>query len=74
MNTIIPKYFLATAVFCLLASVSVPAVERVTTLFEVKFAAKLSADWSWVRAEADAWRIEKSALILRVQPGCFHAR
>jgi regulation of enolase protein 1 (concanavalin A-like superfamily) len=43
-------------------------------LFEEKFTDKLDKDWSWVREDAKAWKIDKGALVLRVLPGYLHAK
>jgi regulation of enolase protein 1 (concanavalin A-like superfamily) len=43
-------------------------------LFEEKFTGELSKDWSWVREDPKAWRIEKGAMVLRTLPGYLHAK
>jgi len=40
-----------------------------TCLFEEKFDGKLDDGWSWIREDADAWRLKDGALEIRVQPG-----
>ena len=49
-----------------------PVKEKV--LFEEQFTGDLGKEWSWVREEPTAWRIEKGALVLRTLPGYLHAR
>jgi acetyl esterase/lipase/regulation of enolase protein 1 (concanavalin A-like superfamily) len=43
-------------------------------LFEETFAGDLGKDWSWVREEPRAWKIDKGALVLRTLPGYLHAK
>src|ERR1700730_18419125 len=43
-------------------------------LFEEKFTGELGKEWSWVREESKAWRIEQGALVLRTLPGYLHAK
>lgn len=50
-----------------LGSLALAAEPRV--LFEETFDEKLSDGWSWLREDADAWRIKDGALEVRVQPG-----
>ena len=45
---------------------SAPAAD---VIFEDSFAEAPAAGWSWIREDADAWRIEDQALEIRVQPG-----
>jgi regulation of enolase protein 1 (concanavalin A-like superfamily) len=42
-------------------------------LFEETFAGDLGKEWSWVREDPRAWRIDKGALVLRTLPGYLHA-
>lgn len=49
------------------------ADERDPALFEENFDPALHDGWSWAREDPAAWKIEKSALIIRVQPGYLHA-
>lgn len=39
------------------------------TLFEDKFAGKLSDGWTWVREDAAGWKVESGALRIKAQPG-----
>jgi regulation of enolase protein 1 (concanavalin A-like superfamily) len=43
-------------------------------LFEEKFTGELAKDWSWIREEPKAWRIDKEngALVLKTMPGALH--
>jgi len=43
-------------------------------LFEEKFTGELGKDWSWVREDPKAWRIDQGALVLRTLPGYLHAK
>ena len=43
-------------------------------IFTEPFAGELDKQWSWVREEPKAWRIEKGALVLRTLPGYLHAK
>ena len=38
-------------------------------LFEARFSGKLADGWSWIRQDADAWRLRGGALEIRTQPG-----
>lgn len=38
-------------------------------VFEDRFDGKLAKGWTWLRENADAWRIEEKALEIQVQPG-----
>jgi regulation of enolase protein 1 (concanavalin A-like superfamily) len=42
-------------------------------LFEEQFTGELGKEWSWVREDPKAWRIEKGVLLLRILPGYLHA-
>lgn len=42
-------------------------------LFEAKFTGGLGKDWSWVREDPNAWRVERGTLVLRTLPGYLHA-
>lgn len=50
-----------------LALVALLVQER--SLFEEKFAGKLSDGWTWVREDAGGWKVEGSALRIKAQPG-----
>jgi len=41
-------------------------------VFEDEFKGKLADGWSWLREDADAWRLKDEALEIRVQPGVAH--
>ena len=41
-------------------------------VFEDHFDKKLAKGWTWLREDADAWRIKDKALEIRVQPGVAH--
>jgi regulation of enolase protein 1 (concanavalin A-like superfamily) len=56
----------------LLALPAAAGAEKI--LFEEKFTGELGTDWSWVREEPKAWRIDKGALMLRTLPGYLHAK
>jgi len=43
-------------------------------LFEEKFTGELGKEWSWVREDPKAWRIEQGTLVLRTLPGYLHAK
>jgi regulation of enolase protein 1 (concanavalin A-like superfamily) len=43
-------------------------------LFEEKFAGSLDKEWTWVREEPGAWRLENGVLVLRTLPGYLHAK
>jgi regulation of enolase protein 1 (concanavalin A-like superfamily) len=43
-------------------------------LFEEQFTDRLGKEWSWIREDPKAWRIEKGALVLRTSPGYLYAR
>jgi regulation of enolase protein 1 (concanavalin A-like superfamily) len=43
-------------------------------LFEEKFVDKFDKDWSWVREDPKAWRLEQGVLVLRTLPGYLHAK
>ncbi len=49
-----------------------PPAEKV--LFEAKFTGELGKDWSWVREDPKAWKIDQGALVLRTLPGYLHAK
>lgn len=38
-------------------------------VFEDAFAGKLDEGWTWIREDADAWRLKDDALEIRVEPG-----
>ena len=38
-------------------------------LFEDNFTGKLGAGWTWIRPNAEAWRIRDNALEVRIEPG-----
>jgi len=38
------------------------------------FTGELGKEWSWVREDPNAWRIEKGSLVLRTLPGYLHAK
>ena len=44
-------------------------VPQEKTLFEEKFAGKLSDGWSWVREDAAGWKVEGGGLRIKAQPG-----
>ena len=41
-------------------------------VFEDRFEKELAEGWTWLREDADAWRIKDKALEIRVQPGVAH--
>jgi regulation of enolase protein 1 (concanavalin A-like superfamily) len=43
-------------------------------LFDEPFTGELGKDWSWVREDPTAWRLDKGALVLRTLPGYLHAK
>jgi regulation of enolase protein 1 (concanavalin A-like superfamily) len=43
-------------------------------LFAESFSGTLDKDWSWVREDAKAWKIDRGALVLRTLPGYLHAK
>ena len=43
-------------------------------LFAEKFTDALDKDWSWVREDPKAWKLDKGALVLRTLPGYLHAK
>jgi hypothetical protein len=45
---------------------------REAVVFGDAFDAELAAGWSWLREDADAWRIKEGGLEIRVQPGVAH--
>jgi regulation of enolase protein 1 (concanavalin A-like superfamily) len=57
---------LTIALLSLVAPLSA-AEERV--VFEEKFDGKLAEGWSWLREDANTWRIKENALEIRVEPG-----
>ncbi len=46
-----------------------PIVKAEAALFEDSFDGSLAAGWTWLREDKPAWRINNSALEIRVQPG-----
>jgi regulation of enolase protein 1 (concanavalin A-like superfamily) len=43
-------------------------------LFAEKFMDPLDKEWSWVREDPKAWKLDKGVLVLRVLPGYLHAK
>lgn len=43
-------------------------------LFEEKFEGALDKEWSWVREDPKAWKLDKGSLVCRVLPGYLHAK
>ncbi len=43
-------------------------------LFEEPFSGKLDKEWSWLREDPQAWRIDQGTLVLRTLPGYLHAQ
>jgi regulation of enolase protein 1 (concanavalin A-like superfamily) len=63
------------ALLALIPFVLLPFAAEDRTLFEEKFAdGKLDKDWSWIREDPKAWRIEDGTLVLRALPGYLHAK
>jgi len=62
------------ALLALLPLVLLPVAAEDKVLFEEKFADKLDKEWSWIREEPKAWRLEEGALVMRVLPGYLHAK
>jgi regulation of enolase protein 1 (concanavalin A-like superfamily) len=57
----------------LIASTPAVAAED-KVLFEEKFTGELAKDWSWVREDPKAWKLDQGALVLRTLPGYLHAK
>jgi hypothetical protein len=74
-DIIVKRLFLAAMLGALAtgaAGADEPAKEKV--LVEEQFTGELGKDWSWVREDPKAWRLEKGALVLRTLPGYLHAK
>ena len=65
--------FAVTLTFLTLAVAGVEKAPEEKVLVEEKFTGELGKDWSWVREDPKAWRIEQGALALRNLPGYLHA-
>lgn len=70
------KRWLLVAILGILATQGKGADEgsKEKVLFEEQFTGELAKEWSWVREDPKAWRIEKGALVLRTLPGYLHAK
>jgi regulation of enolase protein 1 (concanavalin A-like superfamily) len=68
------KRLLLAALLGALATGGVGADEapKEKVLFEEQFTGELGKEWSWVREDPKAWRIDKGALVLRTLPGYLH--
>jgi regulation of enolase protein 1 (concanavalin A-like superfamily) len=61
--------FAGLVVLGVLAGSGLLTADEPKVLFEEKFTDKLDKNWSWVREEPKAWRLDKGALVLDVLPG-----
>ncbi len=69
------RLLLATMLGVLGSGVTGPdKVSKEKILFEERFTDKLGEEWSWIREDARAWRIDEGALVLRTLPGYLHAQ
>ncbi len=60
---------LALLPLALLILAGVAVADEPKVLFEDSFDKKLGDDWTWLRENADAWRIKDGALEIQVEPG-----
>ncbi len=67
------NYWLTIALLLNVTAAGTFADEPAKVLFAESFGEKLDSDWTWVRENCMAWRLEKNALIVRPQPGYLHA-
>jgi len=68
-------YLLVATLAILIAGVARAGEDsREKVLFEEKFTGQLGKDWTWVREDPKAWRIDDGTLVLRTLPGYLHVK
>ena len=59
-------------VFAIFTGIASSQQEKV--LFAEQFAGKLDKEWSWVREDPKAWKLQDGVLVIKNLPGYLHAK